>query len=52
MNHRKVTSQPAAALMELHVRAMFTHDGNMQIRTINEPWPGEELAPRFSWLER
>ena len=48
MNHRKGKAN-RAALMELHVRAMFTHDGNMQIRTINEPWPGEELAPRFSW---
>lgn len=47
MNHRKDQEPTAAALMELHVRAMFTHDGNMRIRAINEPWPGEELAPRF-----
>ncbi len=47
MNHRKDKEPTAAALMELHVRAMFTHDGNMRIRAINEPWPGEELAPRF-----
>lgn len=47
MNHGKDKKPTAAALMELHVRAMFTHDGNMRIRTINEPWPGEELAPRF-----
>lgn len=33
--------------MELHVEAMFTHDRNMRITAINEPWPGEKPAPRF-----
>ncbi|WP_238177892.1 kasugamycin N-acetyltransferase AAC(2')-IIb [Paenibacillus contaminans] len=34
-------------LMELHVEALFTHDRNMRLRTINEPWPGETPAPQF-----
>lgn len=33
--------------MELHAEAMFTHDRNMRLLTINEPWPGEPPAPRF-----
>ncbi|MEC0210349.1 kasugamycin N-acetyltransferase AAC(2')-IIb [Paenibacillus ehimensis] len=37
----------AHELMEMHVEAMFTHDRNMRLRTINEPWPGEPPAPRF-----
>lgn len=44
MNDRQPT---AHELMELHVEAMFTHDPNMRLRTINEPWPGEDPAPRF-----
>ncbi|KIL39149.1 hypothetical protein SD70_22075 [Gordoniibacillus kamchatkensis] len=34
-------------LMEFHVEALFTHDRNMRLHTINEPWPGEAPAPRF-----
>ncbi|WP_353057191.1 MULTISPECIES: kasugamycin N-acetyltransferase AAC(2')-IIb [Paenibacillus] len=34
-------------LMELHVEALFTHDQNMRLRSVNEPWPGEASAPRF-----
>ncbi|MEC0309673.1 hypothetical protein P4H67_23225 [Paenibacillus lautus] len=52
MNHWIDKEPTAAALMEMHVRAMFTHDRDMRIRTINEPWPGEELAPNFSWVAR
>jgi hypothetical protein len=37
----------AHQLMELHVRALFTHDQNMRLHAINEPWPGETLAPRL-----
>ncbi len=37
----------ALELMELHIEAMFTHDTNARLRTINEPWPGEAPAPRF-----
>lgn len=33
--------------MEMHVEAMFTHDQNMRLRAINEPWPGEPPVPRF-----
>ncbi|WP_374020961.1 kasugamycin N-acetyltransferase AAC(2')-IIb [Paenibacillus thiaminolyticus] len=33
--------------MELHAEAMFTHDRNMRLLTINEPWPGQPPAPRF-----
>jgi GNAT superfamily N-acetyltransferase len=47
MNHWVNKAPTAAALMELHVQAMFTHDRDMRIRTINEPWPGEEPAPKF-----
>ncbi|MGG4106341.1 kasugamycin N-acetyltransferase AAC(2')-IIb [Paenibacillus lautus] len=47
MNHWIDKEPTATALMELHVQAMFTHDRDMRIRTINEPWPGEEPAPRF-----
>ncbi|UVI29224.1 kasugamycin N-acetyltransferase AAC(2')-IIb [Paenibacillus spongiae] len=37
----------AHKLMEFHVEALFTHDQNRRLRTINEPWPGEASAPRF-----
>lgn len=47
MSERKIIKPTARELMELHVEAMFTHDQNMRLRTINEPWPGEDPAPRF-----
>ncbi|MFB0844948.1 kasugamycin N-acetyltransferase AAC(2')-IIb [Paenibacillus oleatilyticus] len=47
MSDREQIKPTAHELMEMHVEAMFTHDRNMRIRTINEPWPGEPLAPRF-----
>ena len=34
-------------LMGVHVEALFSHDQNMRLRTINEPWPGVAPAPRF-----
>lgn len=34
-------------LMKLHVKALFTHDQHMRLRSVNEPWPGEALTPRF-----
>ncbi|MCC2685476.1 MAG: hypothetical protein K0R75_2375 [Paenibacillaceae bacterium] len=37
----------AHQLMEFHVRALFTHDRNMRLRKVNEPWAGEAPAPRF-----
>ncbi|MBB6669486.1 kasugamycin N-acetyltransferase AAC(2')-IIb [Cohnella nanjingensis] len=33
--------------MEMHAEALFTHDRNKRLLTINEPWPGELPAPRF-----
>ncbi|CAG7615180.1 kasugamycin N-acetyltransferase AAC(2')-IIb [Paenibacillus allorhizosphaerae] len=47
MSHWKESVLSARELMGLHVEAMFTHDENMRLRTVNEPWPGEALAPRF-----
>lgn len=44
---QKSTEASASELMKLHVEALFTHDRNMRLRTINEPWPGEDPAPRF-----
>ncbi|WP_028550289.1 kasugamycin N-acetyltransferase AAC(2')-IIb [Paenibacillus sp. UNC451MF] len=34
-------------LVEYHAEALFTHDHNLRLRTINEPWPGAADAPRF-----
>jgi hypothetical protein len=47
MSDRKVIKPNAHELMEFHVKALFTHDQNARLRMINEPWPGEALAPRF-----
>jgi len=47
MSDREETNLTAHEMMELHVEALFTHDQNMRLHTINEPWPGEALAPRF-----
>ncbi|GGD84908.1 kasugamycin N-acetyltransferase AAC(2')-IIb [Paenibacillus nasutitermitis] len=47
MSNQKFLSPTTRELMELHVEAMFTHDPEMRLRTINEPWPGEDPAPRF-----
>jgi len=47
VNNREFIRPSARELMELHVEAMFTHDPDMRLRTINEPWPGEDPAPRF-----
>ncbi|MGG3283910.1 kasugamycin N-acetyltransferase AAC(2')-IIb [Paenibacillus solani] len=47
MNYWNEHEPIARDLMEQHVRAMFRHDDEMRIRTINEPWPGEKPAPRF-----
>lgn len=38
---------PYYELMNMHAGAMFTHDDHKRLRMINEPWPGEESAPRF-----
>lgn len=47
MRNREEIKPTTHELMELHIDAMFTHDQNMRLRTINEPWPGESPAPRF-----
>lgn len=47
MSERESIERIARELMELHVEALFTHDRGMRLRTINEPWPGEDPAPRF-----
>lgn len=47
MSDREEIKPTALELMEFHVEALFTHDQNMRLRTINEPWPGEVPAPRF-----
>ncbi|MDF2661982.1 MAG: hypothetical protein K0Q94_4773 [Paenibacillus sp.] len=47
MSERKDIEPTAHDLMEFHVKALFTHDRNDRLLTINEPWPGEALAPRF-----
>ncbi|KEQ26004.1 kasugamycin N-acetyltransferase AAC(2')-IIb [Paenibacillus tyrfis] len=47
MSDREQIKPTAHELMEMHVEALFTHDRNMRLRTINEPWPGEPPAPRF-----
>ncbi len=33
--------------MAFHAEALFTHDENMRLVAVNEPWPGEAPAPRF-----
>ncbi|WP_282942615.1 kasugamycin N-acetyltransferase AAC(2')-IIb [Paenibacillus sp. RC67] len=47
MSDREEILPAAQTLMEYHAEALFTHDQNMRLRTINEPWPGETMAPRF-----
>ncbi|MGG4398251.1 hypothetical protein ABEX25_28675 [Paenibacillus thiaminolyticus] len=47
MNHPHSIKPAAHKLMESHAEAMFTHDRNMRLLTINEPWPGQPPAPRF-----
>ncbi len=47
MSDREKIKPTTPELMEFHVEALFTHDQNMRLRTINEPWPGEGHAPRF-----
>ncbi|PZM63161.1 kasugamycin N-acetyltransferase AAC(2')-IIb [Paenibacillus dendritiformis] len=47
MNDQAKIKPAPQELMELHAEAMFTHDRNMRLLTINEPWPGEPPAPRF-----
>lgn len=47
MIDRKEIKLTAHELMRFHVEALFTHDPNMLLRTINEPGPGEKPAPRF-----
>ncbi|CAG7599997.1 hypothetical protein PAESOLCIP111_00358 [Paenibacillus solanacearum] len=47
MEERNESELSAYALMELHAEAMFTHDADMRLRMMNEPWPGEAAAPRF-----
>ncbi|WP_108995164.1 kasugamycin N-acetyltransferase AAC(2')-IIb [Paenibacillus agaridevorans] len=47
MNDEKEIKPTANELMEFHVEALFTHDQNLRLRTINEPWPGVAAAPRF-----
>ncbi|USG66113.1 GNAT family N-acetyltransferase [Brevibacillus ruminantium] len=47
MSDREEIKPTAHDLMEFHVEALYTHDHNMRLRTINEPWPGEAPAPRF-----
>ncbi|MDG0874911.1 kasugamycin N-acetyltransferase AAC(2')-IIb [Paenibacillus thiaminolyticus] len=47
MNYPHNIKPAAHKLMELHAEAMFTHDRNMRLLTLNEPWPGWPPAPRF-----
>jgi len=47
MSDVKEIKPTANDLMEFHVDALFTHDRNLRLRTINEPWPGSAAAPRF-----
>lgn len=47
MSEREETRPGMYELMEHHIEALFTHDRNRRLRTINEPWPGEDPAPRF-----
>lgn len=34
-------------LMDIHVRALFTHDGRSRLLSVNEPWGGGAPAPRL-----
>ena len=47
MGYKEENEPTANELIELHAEALFKHDRNMRLRTINEPWPGEAPAPRF-----
>lgn len=47
MRDREEIKPTAVELMELHVEALFTHDRNKRLLTINEPWSGEDPAARF-----
>ncbi|TBL80424.1 GNAT family N-acetyltransferase [Paenibacillus thalictri] len=47
MSARDIIPLSGSELMELHAAALFTHDPNMRLRAINEPWPGAAQAPRF-----
>ena len=47
MSDGKEIQPTANDLMEFHVEALFTHDRNLRLRTINEPWPGAAAAPKF-----
>lgn len=48
LNIQEELKRTAHELMELHIGALFTHDRNMRLRTVNEPWPGDkDPAPRF-----
>ncbi|RAP77269.1 kasugamycin N-acetyltransferase AAC(2')-IIb [Paenibacillus montanisoli] len=47
MTDREEIKPTAHELMELHLDALFTHDHNMRLIAINEPWSGAATAPRF-----
>lgn len=47
MTEREKIQPTAHELMEFHVEALFTHDRNMRLCSVNEPWPGESPAARF-----
>ena len=34
-------------LLDIHVRALFTHDARGRLLSVNEPWGGETPAPRL-----
>ncbi|MBV8860025.1 MAG: GNAT family N-acetyltransferase [Acidobacteria bacterium] len=34
-------------LLNLHARALFTHDARGRLLSVNEPWPGAAAAPRL-----
>ena len=34
-------------LMDMHVRALFTHDNGARLLRVNDPWGGEAPAPRL-----
>jgi ribosomal protein S18 acetylase RimI-like enzyme len=34
-------------LLDIHVRALFTHDGRSRLLSVNEPWGGGGPAPRL-----
>lgn len=47
MKEPKPIEQTKHEWMELHLDALFTHDPNLRLLEINEPWPGSAPAPRF-----